>query len=275
MTRVLVTGGAGTVARHLVLAAPDDAELVLTERNTPVAGDVAARAAAIERVDLRDRVAVQDLLRRSAADVVVHTAYSSHERSDVVDASAAVAGACAQQRVELVHLSTDVVFGGTDPPYAEGAPLDPVSDYGRWKAQAEATAVAAVPSVCITRTSLVVALDPPDRSSGALLRALAAGEPVQLFHDEWRQPIRAGDLAAELWALLALPGPQRAGVWHLPGPEVLSRMELGLRLAEAAGVPITTVRAASVAEHPTPRPADLTLAAVRRDRLGVQLHPVP
>jgi dTDP-4-dehydrorhamnose reductase len=275
VSRVLVTGGAGTVARWFSLAAPVGAELHLTERHTRPAEEVTGRARGLHRIDLRDRVTVQELLRRVAPDVVVHTAYSQHDRSDVVGASANVAAACAMSGAALVHLSSDVVFDGEHPPYGEEDPAAPVSDYGCWKAEAEQAVRDAVVDACITRTSLVVAVEPPDRATDQLLRALRSAEPVQLFHDELRQPIRADDLAAELWALLRLPRDARAGTWHLPGPEVLSRMELGLRLAELTGLPIASVRAASSVEHPTPRPRDLTMTAGRRVVLGVPLRRVP
>ena len=56
---------------------------------------------------------------------------------------------------------------------------------------------------------------PPLGDSPSRLRA---GEDVTLFSDEYREPIRADDLAAELWALAAMPTGERAGIWHLPAP---------------------------------------------------------
>jgi dTDP-4-dehydrorhamnose reductase len=136
-----------------------------------------------------------------------------------------------------------------------------------------------VPDACITRTSLVVALDPPDRSTAAFLGSVRSGSTVRLFHDEWRQPIAAADLAGELWALVGLPRRERAGIWHLPGPERLSRLELGLRLARAAGIDDAriddAIESASAADHPTPRPRDLTMAPGRRELLGLPPRAVP
>ena len=271
--RVLVTGGAGTVARRLVLATPAGVDLHLTARRSQPPPEVAARGT-VHRIDLARPGPVDRLLRDVAPDVGVHTAYTTGSRADVVDATAAVAAAAAVTGAAMVHLSTDVVFAGDSPPYGEGDPLDPVSDYGRLKAEAERVAVTAVPDACITRTSLVVSTDPPDRATAGLAQAVRQGRTVTLFRDELRQPIRADDLAAELWALLALPRTERAGVWHLPGPEHLSRLELGLRLVDALGLDRAPVRPGSVADHPTPRPRDTRLLAGRRRALGVALRPV-
>jgi dTDP-4-dehydrorhamnose reductase len=276
--RVLVTGGAGTVAGWFVRAAPDGHRVEVTERSTPVPDDVRARAG-VHRVDLTGPGDVLRLVARLRPDAVVHTAYSTPGRADIVDATAAVAAACAATGASLVHLSTDVVFGGDHPPYREDDPPSPVSDYGRWKADAEQVAMAAVPDVCITRTSIVVAVDPPDPATAAFMDRVRGGTVVRLFHDEWRQPIRARDLAAELWALLALDRAAQSGVWHLPGPERLSRLDLGLRLARAAGLHDGAVGAAvesvSAAGHPTPRPRDPALVGERRRSLGHPPRPVP
>jgi dTDP-4-dehydrorhamnose reductase len=268
-----VTGGAGLVAGGLVLGAPPHVTLSVTERRTPVPPQVAKRAE-VHRVDLADPDEVLALLRRLRPSVVVHTAYTQDRRRDIVDATASVAGAVARTGASLVHLSTDVVFGGDHPPYDEDDPPDPVSDYGRWKAEAEDAARASVADVAITRTSLVVSLGPPDRSTAWLLSSLRAGTPPRLFRDEWRQPIRLRDLVRELWALVDVDRTERAGVWHLPGPERLSRLELGRRLAAAAGLDPSAIVPATRAEHPAPRPADPRLLARRRLRLGLPPSPV-
>jgi dTDP-4-dehydrorhamnose reductase len=272
-TRVLVTGGAGTVARAFVLGAPVGVELAVTVRRTEAAPEVRRRATS-HAVELTDQDAVLALLLAWRPDVVLHTAYTMGDRADIVDATATVARATATTGAALVHLSTDVVFAGDSPPYREVDTPDPISDYGLLKAEAEAEAVAAVPDVCITRTSIVVGLDPPDPGTAALLDALRGGHDVTLFADEFRQPLRVDDLAAELWAIVALPRPDRAGAWHLPGPEHLSRLELGRRLAAAAGLHPDRIGSASAAAHPTPRPRDPRLVAERRRSLGVPIRPV-
>jgi dTDP-4-dehydrorhamnose reductase len=270
---VLVTGGAGTVAGWLARTAPAEVELHVTEHLSPLPSDVAAVAVA-HRVDLTDAMTTDELLRSVRPDVVVHTAYAQSDRAAIVDATAVVAGAAQAVGASLVHTSTDVVFAGDRPPYGADDPTDPITDYGRWKAEAERRAGEIVPDVCTTRTSLVVSTAPMDRSTAALADALSAGREVRLFHDELRRPIRADDLAAELWALVALDRAERAGVWHLPGPEHLSRLELGLRLAAHLGLDAATVVPTSAATHTPPRPRDPDLVADRRVALGVRLRPV-
>ena len=255
VVRVLITGGAGLVAGHLVRTAPDGAEVHVTWRTAPPVDGPAAH-----RVDLCDGTAVRELFGQVQPDLVVHTAYSQSSAADVVDATAAVAGAAAACGARLVHLSSDMVFGGSDAPYDEDAVPDPLNDYGRWKLRAEQLAAEYVPSALVTRTSLVVSGDPLDHQARWLQRALGAGETVTLFDDEYRTPVQATDLARTVWDLAA---DGASGVVHLAGPERLSRAQVGLRCAEQLGLPTDLVRTASAAEHPEPRPRDLSLASVR------------
>lgn len=271
--RVLITGGAGCVAGWLVRTAPTDVQLHVTEHRTPVPPDVGA-VARVHRTDLRRSDEVLQRIVGIRPEVILHTAYVQSERAAIVDATQAVARAAQVVGASLVHLSTDVVFAGDRPPYDETATPDATSDYGRWKAEAERRSRIALPDVCTTRTSLVVSLDPPDRISAGLADALAAGREVPLFFDEMRLPIRAEDLAAELWRIVALPREERAGVWHLPGPEHMSRLELGRRVAALLGLDAASIRPTSAAAVAPGRPRDPALVGSRRARLGVGLRAV-
>jgi len=254
--RVLITGGAGLVAGHLVRTAPAGSQLHVTWRtSSPVDGPAA------HQVDLCDTQAVGALCEGIQPDVVVHTAYSQSSESDVVDATRAVAAAAAACGARLVHLSSDMVFGGEGAPYDEDAVPDPLNYYGRWKLRAEQLAAEHVSSALITRTSLVVSGDPLDHQARWLGQALAAGESVTLFDDEYRTPVQAGDLAGAIWDLVAEGA---SGVVHLAGPERLSRAQIGVRCAEHLGLPTDLLRTASAANHPEPRPRDLSLASARR-----------
>ena len=253
--RVLITGGAGLVAGHLLRSAPSDADVHVTWRRTPARHGVHAH-----QLDLADSSAVQSLFDSVQPEAVVHTAYSQSSRADVVDASVNVAEAAAACGARLVHLSSDMVFGGDSAPYDETAVPAPVNDYGTWKLEAERLVLEHVPGAVLTRTSLVVSSDPLDHQAAWLSRALGAGESVTLFHDEYRTPVRADDLATILWDLAM---GREAGVIHVAGPERLSRADIGLRCAADLGLAADLVQAASAANHPEPRPRDLSLASIR------------
>jgi dTDP-4-dehydrorhamnose reductase len=202
--RILVTGGTGYLGRELV----------------------ARGCAGVSRstgVDVRD----DDAVRRALAgfDAVIHTAYVQ-DRPDAwttnVDGSRVVARAA--RGLRLVHLSTDVVFGGTKgKPYVEDDPLDPVTDYGRSKAAAEAEVGAVHPEALIVRTSLLYGGAEPSKHE------LAALDPANVFYtDEIRSPVQVGDLADRLLGLVA---GDLAGPLHLAGADAVSRHEFAELIA--------------------------------------------
>ncbi len=256
--RVLVTGGAGLVGSTLIATAPSGADVHATQRSTPV------RGAEAHTIDLADPDEPVGLLAAVRPDVVIHTAYGTDDLGrDVIAATRSIAAACAIHRVELVHLSSDVVFDGEHAPYAEDARPAPVHAYGRAKAEAEGDVITAVPDAALVRTSLVCTAAPLDPRSAWVVEVLRAREPITLFTDEIRCPVRADDLALMLWDLIALPRPERSGPWHLVGPDALSRHALGVLLADAHGLDPTGLTAARSRDLPDPRPRDLTLTAAR------------
>jgi dTDP-4-dehydrorhamnose reductase len=258
MMRVLITGGAGLVGSTLIATAPEGVEVHATQRKHPVVG------AQAHTIDLADPDEPVGLLVAVRPDVVIHTAYGTDDlERDVIAATRSVAAACAIPGAALIHLSSDVVFDGEHAPYAEDAPLVPVHAYGRAKAQGEADVVTAVPDAAVCRTSLVCSADPLDPRSAWVVDALRAGEPITLFTDEIRCPVRADDLAHQLWDLVALPRADRAGPWHLVGPDALSRHALGVILAEAHDLDPVGITAAQSRDLPDPRPRDLSLTAER------------
>jgi len=62
---------------------------------------------------------------------------------------------------------------------------------------------------------------------------------------------------------VALPRAERAGAWHLVGPEALSRWDLGVVLAEGYGLDPAGLTPALSRDQPAPRPRDLTLTDAR------------
>lgn len=261
--RILITGGAGLLGSELIARAPAGVELHATQRRTPVTG------AEAHTVELSDAGATGALLERLRPDLVIHTAYSQAAETaerDVLRAAESLVDACARNGCELIHVSTDAVFDGEHAPYAESDAPAPVHAYGRWKAAAEDLVRERLPHAAIVRTSLIVRADPPDGGSAWVLDGLRRGDPVRLFVDELRCPIAVEDLASQIWELAAIPVEARAGVWHLAGPEALSRYTLGVLLARRHGVDADAIIAARSLGAGLQRPRDLRLLTTRADR---------
>src|SRR5581483_11639342 len=178
---MLVTGASGYLGGVLVpCAAAAGWTVVGTCFAAPPAGDLL-------RLDIRDRAAVRDTLRRVRADVVVDAASGRDDWTAVADGSGYVAAATAALGARLVHLSSDALFSGRAVHYDETAVPDPVYPYGAAKAAAETVVRAVAPDAAVVRTSLILG---DGRGNHELLtHALAAGRaPGALFTDEIRTP---------------------------------------------------------------------------------------
>ena len=154
--RILLFGAAGQLGVELrhVLSALGDVTGAAREAD-PGAGITRA-------VDIVDEDAIARAVDDCSPDLVINAAaYTAVDRAESepdlcfsvnAGAPAAMARACRRTGARLVHYSTDYVFDGTaTSPYAEDAPLAPVSAYGRTKAEGERRALAAHPDGTINR----------------------------------------------------------------------------------------------------------------------------
>jgi dTDP-4-dehydrorhamnose reductase len=263
--RLFVTGLGGYLG-HAIAATAAAGDIV-------VGGTVRSRPAPAGcdgvRIDVRDGPAVAAALGAFRADAVIHTAYvqgGPDERSVNVDGAAAVARAAAAGGPRLVHLSSDLVFGGgLGRPVREDDPPDPMTEYGATKAEGERAVAAAHPGAVLVRTSLIYGGAEPSNHE---LRAL---DPSMTFYaDEIRCPVAAPDLAA---ALIELAGRNDvAGPLHVAGADAVSRLEFARLVAARNGRDPDAVRGGP---HPPGRPGDITLDCSRAAALlGTRLRGV-
>ncbi len=277
MLRVLVTGAGGLLGGRLAVAMAREASVV---------GGIhhAAAPKGVETVtfDLLDPAAVAAALDTTRAEAVVHSAAFADadlcERDPAtaqrvnVDASVALARLCREREIRLVHISTDLVLGGDRPFSSERDPAAPVMVYGRSKLASEEAVLTECPGSAVVRCALVHGRGHGRRAtaSESIAWAVAAGRTPRLFLDQWRTPIDAESVAS---ALLRLVHGDEEGVFHLGGPERVSRYELGMRTAQALGLPGTVVEAVTQADVPmsAPRPVDVSMDTTRaRLELGWQ-----
>ena len=181
----------------------------------------------------------------------------------------ALAGRCASRGVRLVHVSTDQVFDGSRGPWREGDRARPLHLYGETKRAGERAVLQTDRRAAVVRPALVTGAAPPGRrsSTSALLDALVRGERPRMFTDEIRSPIAVGDLARALADLVERVDGDAgwSGLFHAGGPEALSRFELALREASAAGLDTGSLVPGTRAEAGLAdrRPADLGLDSTR------------
>jgi len=258
---LLITGGSGYLGSQLAQAALAQGWTVWA---TFYSHPIRAERFQATQLDLRDAGQTRATLQQVRPQAIVHTACSNRgdQPRHIVPAAQSVAAAARERGVRLVHVSSDTVFDGEHPPYADEARPAPVMDYGRAKAEAEALVSELYPAAVIVRPSLIWGLDPLDHQTRWLVDAVRHAERVTLFTDEFRCPVNVADLCMALLELAALP--QLAGPLNLGGAQSLSRWDFGLRLLQCLGLaPGPTLLKGLSRDSGLERPRDLTLISRR------------
>lgn len=264
----LITGATGYLGRWLVRRA-DTHGMVYAASRRPLA---AAQPGTPVRFDVADRDAVLRAVDEIKPTVIIHAAAVNPGQGDDdsmwrvnAEGSAHVAEGARDCGSRLVAVSTDVVFDGRRAPYGDAAAANPINHYGRSKAAGESGVFTFSPDAAVVRTSLMYDLEDMDRGTAGFVERLSRGEPLVLFSDVLRNPIRVDTLAE---ALVRLAKTAYSGTLNVAGRQALSREAFGRVMLEHWGVDtedlIQSNRAADVSDS---IPLDLRLVVERAQRL--------
>jgi dTDP-4-dehydrorhamnose reductase len=227
----------------------------------------------LQSVDLGQRDAVIAAFRQVQPDAVLHLAacsavadcYRNPELAQRInaDGTALLAELAIAAGARIVYASTDMVFDGTKGHYCEEDSAQSLSVYGRSKKAGEA-AVLAAPRGLVARLSLMFGPTLIGRPYffDQQLRKMQDGQEVTWFEDEWRSPLA---LEAAAQAVLTLARSDVTGLLHVGGPERMSRLQMGQRLAAVHRLDpalVVPIKQASV-PAPEPRPRDLSLDSTK------------
>lgn len=274
--RILVTGSNGLVGTKVLerlLADPAHQPLGAyhRERTNDFLGDFP-----VVWMDVTDAQDVEAALDKAEPDVVIHAgAYTNVDaaerdrdlaRSINADGTANLARACADRGIRIVYLSTEYVFDGTEGPYRETDPVNPLGWYAKTKHAGEQAVASAAGNWAIARTTVVYGYAPHVRSNFVLWLAgeLRAGRRVRIVDDQIGSPTLADNLAEMVVALAAR---QRLGVFNTAGADVISRLEFSRQIAETFGLDASLIDRTSTASlgqaAPRPLSAGLTVQKFR------------
>lgn len=185
---VLITGGAGYIGSHTVLAFLDAGETPVVVDNLSTGFDwLVPEGVPFFRQDIADRSAMETLLRQQEIDTIVHFAGSiilpesienplKYYRNNTANSLCLMEAAVACGVSRFVFSSTAAVYGQPDSlPVSESAPLRPQSPYGASKLMTEQMLMDAAAAHDLTVTALryfnVAGADPRGRSGQATLEA--------------------------------------------------------------------------------------------------------
>jgi dTDP-4-dehydrorhamnose reductase len=205
-----------------------------------------------------EAVASHDVVVNCAAWTAVDDAETHEDEAYTINSVVPemLARAAAQHDRRLVQVSTDYVFDGSArTPYAEDAPVDPRSAYGRTKAAGEAAVRAAAPEQhLIVRTAWLYGANGTcfPRTIASLARERGA---LSVVDDQFGQPTWTVDVAELIVRLVRAEVP--AGTWHATSAGETSWFGFARRVVEAAGLGPEVVSPTDSASfvRPAQRPA--------------------
>ncbi|MFI5679275.1 dTDP-4-dehydrorhamnose reductase [Streptomyces cellulosae] len=267
----LVTGAGGMLGQDVLAR-------LAAEGEQSVALDRAA-------LDLTDPAAVQRALERHRPAVVVNcaawTAVDDAETQEAEalringDGPAHLAAACAATGAVLLHVSTDYVFAGdATTPYAEDAPTDPRSAYGRTKLAGEQAVLKTLPERgYVVRTAWLYGTGGPNFVR-TMIRLAGRRATLDVVDDQRGQPTWSADLAGLLLDLGrgALAGTAPAGIYHGTSSGETTWYGFTREIFRLLGTDPDRVRPTTSAAftRPAPRPAYSVLGHERFGPAGIE-----
>jgi dTDP-4-dehydrorhamnose reductase len=167
-----------------------------------------------------------------------------------VEQTVALVDLLAARGVYTLFLSTNQVFNGDSPDVPADAPLSPISEYGRQKAQAERMLRARIADgapIGVLRLAKVVS--PGMALTATWTRELSAGRPIRAFTDMTMAPIPVELVAMSIARMMEDRLPVIA---QLTGPRDVAYAEVGRFLAEKIGADPRLVEPVSALENGMP-----------------------
>lgn len=266
--RILVTGASGLLGLNLSLQMVGTHTIVGVDRNK-----LTSTPFEIVKADLLEAGTCSRLMASVQPDAIIHTAAnadidaceSDPEGAHLLNAEfpGLLAELCAKRDVHLIHISTDAVFDGTkNSTYLEDDNPNPLSIYARTKLDGENAVLSANSNAVVARVNFFGWSLSGIRSLAEFFYSnLSAGQSVNGFTDVWFCTMFVGDLADTLVSMLEKG---LSGLYHVVGPEALTKYDFGMKIARQFGFDEGLIRPISVEES--------GLKAKRSRNLRLSIH---
>jgi dTDP-4-dehydrorhamnose reductase len=276
--KLLITGAAGLLGADIVYEAErKNIETVKVRLNDDGSGNFIA-------ADITTDAGI-DLLDSLEWDTMIHTAawrnpdQCEKERESTykinVEATGKLAELAAKRQAKMIYISTDYVFAGTNPPYAEDDPTGPVNYYGETKLLGEQKVLAMVPGSASLRIPFLYGIRNGIENSPMLKNALdsiRSDKPWAMEDKAARYPTYTGDVAKALMLMLEKDA---SGVYHFTGQDKTTKYGIVELISKITGGNMDNVyRMTEPPATEAVRPENSHLSMERFLKLGGEL-PLP
>jgi len=245
--RVLIFGASGIIGQHMMLTLPWNVKPLYARFR--LSDSFRGRFTIL---DVTNFEWVEAIIKSFNPDVIVNLAGENNvdtverepERWRAVNVefpSRLAEYCCLAPRIDLIHVSTQGIFDGKEPPYAPCVYHgDPVNAYGCQKLLAEHRVMSANPQAVIVRPTFVLGVRPMVTCGrhNPLEQMFEMDEQLQV-NDRYFSPVMAIDVAEEIWNLCFVLGnvgyghPNdyvRGAIFHAGLPIRTTRYDLAIRV---------------------------------------------
>jgi dTDP-4-dehydrorhamnose reductase len=238
--KLLVTGSSGLLGINLALEAMKSHEVTGVDR-----GGLASAPFKVIRADLLDPGTVNQILDSARPHWLINcAALADLESCDAnpdlarrlnTELPGELAKACKARGVSFVHISTDAVFDGQkDGSYVEEDTPNPLGTYAQTKLKGERAVLSANPKAIVARVNFY-GWSPTGKRSLAefFFTNLTNNKSMSGFTDVIFCPMLVNDTARVLTKML---GKGLMGLYHLVGPQPMSKYQFGVHIARKFGL---------------------------------------
>jgi dTDP-4-dehydrorhamnose reductase len=233
MQRALVIGASGFVGRAILsLLGPDRG--IGTWHSKPVAGLVRFDAGTARLSDLLTSLA-DDVTHVFVPFGMINPEQCARDPDGTakinVHSTIGVIEEAFSAGLMPIFVSTDYVYDGSTGQRTEDMPQTPNTEYGRQKAAVEQWLATRREPWLVTRLSKVVSGDTTTHSVlGQWVNDIRSGRPMRSATDQIFSPAFVDDVAG---AMIRLADMDCRGIYHVAGPQPISRYDLNRLLVDA------------------------------------------
>lgn len=215
-----------------------------------------------EKVDLTDLSSINNLIKDSEVDAVIHcAAYTSVDKAEddkelceIVNILSVkeIVNTCKELDIPLVYISTDYVFDGTkEGEYIETDLVNPINVYGRTKLMGEAFVKDILDKYFIVRISWVFG-ENGNNFIDTMLRLSKEHKELNIINDQVGSPTYTKDLAPLLVDMIQT---NKYGTYHATNEGFCSWYEFAKEIFKVKNIdikvnPITTDKYITKAKRP-------------------------
>jgi len=229
MSKILVLGGQGQLGQALASESAGDGRFVFLTS---------------EEADITDEEQLKQVFEKHEPTCIVNcAAYTAVDKAEDepllaarlnADALLTIAGLCKRYGADLVHISTDFVFEGTQAyPLGEGDLTKPIGVYGKTKLAGEENIQKLVENFIIIRTSWLYS-EFGHNFAKTMLRLAKERDSIKVVADQVGTPTYARDLAKGILQIINQPD-KVYGVFHYSNEGVASWYDFAHEIVDLSG----------------------------------------